>query len=110
VVARRDRRRPADSAGTGQAGHRRRLGLDITHPEFAARPNTILMNRQTTTEDEEDHGTEVSSVIGAPNNGFGIVGVYPTRFCACGTRARSGSSTKAQRSRASPRPRAKARA
>jgi hypothetical protein len=52
-------------------------GLDITHPEFANRPNTILMNRQTTTEDDEDHGTEVSSVIGAPNNGVGIVGVYP---------------------------------
>jgi hypothetical protein len=52
-------------------------GLDITHPEFASRPNTILMNKQTTTEEEEDHGTEVSSVIGAQNNGFGIVGVYP---------------------------------
>lgn len=52
-------------------------GLDITHPEFATRPNTILMNRQTITDDDEDHGTEVSSVIAAPNNGFGIVGVYP---------------------------------
>jgi hypothetical protein len=52
-------------------------GLDITHPEFASRPNTILMNRQTTTEDDEDHGTEVSSVIAAPNNGVGLVGVYP---------------------------------
>jgi hypothetical protein len=52
-------------------------GLDITHPEFANRPNTILMNKQTTSEEEEDHGTEVSSVIGAQNNGFGIVGVYP---------------------------------
>jgi Subtilase family len=52
-------------------------GLDITHPEFASRPNTILMNRQTVTDDDEDHGTEVSSVIAAPNNGFGIVGVYP---------------------------------
>ncbi len=52
-------------------------GLDITHPEFATRPNTILMNRQTTSDDDEDHGTEVSSVIGAPNNGVGIVGVYP---------------------------------
>ena len=52
-------------------------GLDITHPEFATRPNTILMNKQTTTENDEDHGTEVSSVIAAPNNGFGIVGVYP---------------------------------
>jgi subtilisin family serine protease len=35
------------------------------------------MNKQTTTDVDEDHGTEVSSVIGAPNNGFGIVGVYP---------------------------------
>ena len=52
-------------------------GLDITHPEFADRPNTVLMNRQTTSEGDEDHGTEVSSVVGAPNNGFGIVGVYP---------------------------------
>jgi subtilisin family serine protease len=52
-------------------------GLDITHPEFASRPNTILLNKQTTDEDEEDHGTEVASVIGAQNNGFGIVGVYP---------------------------------
>jgi hypothetical protein len=52
-------------------------GLDITHPEFVSRPNTILLNKQTTTEDEEDHGTEVASVIGAQNNGFGIVGVYP---------------------------------
>ena len=52
-------------------------GLDITHPEFADRPNTILMNKQTTTDEEEDHGTEVSSVIAAPNNGVGIVGVYP---------------------------------
>jgi subtilisin family serine protease len=52
-------------------------GLDITHPEFASRPNTFLLNRQTTTSDEEEHGTEVSSVIAAPNNGFGIVGVYP---------------------------------
>jgi hypothetical protein len=52
-------------------------GLDITHPEFASRANTILMNHQTTSEEDEDHGTEVSSVVGAPNNGFGIVGVYP---------------------------------
>ena len=67
----------ADPPGPGKPVTVVDSGLDITHPEFAVRPNTILMNRQTTTEDEEDHGTEVSSVIGAPNNGFGIVGVYP---------------------------------
>jgi subtilisin family serine protease len=52
-------------------------GLDISHPEFADRPNTTLLNDQTTTEEDEDHGTEVSSVVAAPNNGVGIVGVYP---------------------------------
>jgi hypothetical protein len=52
-------------------------GLDLTHPEFANRPNTTALNPQTTSRDDDDHGTEVSSVIGAPNNGVGLVGVYP---------------------------------
>jgi hypothetical protein len=67
----------ADAPGPGKPVTIVDSGLDVTHPEFAARPNTILMNRQTTTDQDEDHGTEVSSVVGAPNNGFGIVGVYP---------------------------------
>ncbi len=66
-----------DSPGPGKPVTVVDSGLDITHPEFANRPNTILMNKQTTSDEDEDHGTEVSSVIGAPNNGFGIVGVYP---------------------------------
>jgi subtilisin family serine protease len=66
-----------DAPGPGKAVTVVDSGLDITHPEFAARPNTILMNKQTTSDQDEDHGTEVSSVIAAPNNGFGIVGVYP---------------------------------
>ena len=52
-------------------------GIDLTHPEFANRPNTTVLNAQTTSEEDEDHGTEVSSVVGAPNNGVGVVGVYP---------------------------------
>jgi hypothetical protein len=52
-------------------------GIDLSHPEFANRPNTTALNEQTTSRDEDDHGTEVSSVIGAPNNGVGLVGVYP---------------------------------
>jgi hypothetical protein len=53
-------------------------GLDLSHPEFAARPNTVALNVQTTTgNDIEAHGTAVASVIGAPENGLGIVGVYP---------------------------------
>jgi len=67
----------ADPPGPGKAVTIVDSGLDVTHPEFAARPNTILMNTQTTTDQDEDHGTEVASVIAAPNNGFGIVGVYP---------------------------------
>jgi hypothetical protein len=52
-------------------------GVDLNHPEFANRPNTTALNPQTTERDDDDHGTEVSSVIGAPNNGVGLVGVYP---------------------------------
>jgi subtilase family protein len=52
-------------------------GVDMNHPEFANRPNTTALNTQTTDEEDEDHGTEVSSVIAAPVNGVGVVGVYP---------------------------------
>jgi hypothetical protein len=53
-------------------------GLDITHPDFAGRPNTTLFNPQTTAAaEEEEHGTAVSSVIAAPENGIGLVGIYP---------------------------------
>ena len=52
-------------------------GVDMGHPEFAGRPNTTALNEQTTSEEDEGHGTEVSSVVAAPNNGVGIVGVYP---------------------------------
>jgi hypothetical protein len=53
-------------------------GLDFSHPEFATRPDTVALNAQTTSGDEgEAHGTAVASVIAAPENGVGIVGVYP---------------------------------
>jgi subtilisin family serine protease len=52
-------------------------GVDITHPEFASRPNTTMLNDQELVLDEDDHGTEVASVVGAPVNGVGIAGVYP---------------------------------
>jgi hypothetical protein len=53
-------------------------GLDVSHPEFAGRPNTTLLNPQSTSEGEdEEHGTAVSSVLAAPENGVGVVGIYP---------------------------------
>ena len=52
-------------------------GLDATHPLFVDRPNLTLLNQQTTRGVEEDHGTEVSSVIGAGSAALGMVGVYP---------------------------------
>ena len=52
-------------------------GVDLTHPEFAGRPNTTALNTQTTIGRREFHGTSVASIIAAPSNGIGIVGVYP---------------------------------
>jgi subtilisin family serine protease len=53
-------------------------GLDVSHPEFAGRANTTLLNAQSTTgADDEAHGTAVSSLIAAPENGVGLVGIYP---------------------------------
>ncbi len=52
-------------------------GLDVSHPEFAGRPNTTLLNAQSFRGPREFHGTAVSSLVGATPNGAGIVGIYP---------------------------------
>ena len=52
-------------------------GLDFTHPEFNGRPNTTALNQQFVVGSEDMHGTAVSSIVGAPANGLGLVGVYP---------------------------------
>lgn len=52
-------------------------GVDAAHPEFASRPNTAYVNDQTVTGGGEFHGTVVASLAAAPENGEGIVGVYP---------------------------------
>jgi subtilisin family serine protease len=53
-------------------------GLDFSHPEFAGRPDTAGLNRQSVADTSRDyHGTAVASVIGAPANDVGMVGVYP---------------------------------
>ena len=53
-------------------------GVDLSHEEFAGRPNTIPLNAMTYSgNDEELHGTATASVVAAPVNGVGIVGLYP---------------------------------
>jgi hypothetical protein len=53
-------------------------GTDPTHPDFAGRPATTVLNDQTTTGIGEYHGTMVASIAAAPENGVDLVGVYPT--------------------------------
>jgi subtilisin family serine protease len=52
-------------------------GLDVDHPEFEGRPNIELLNPQEPAPVGGEHGTAVASLVGAPVNGQGIVGVYP---------------------------------
>ncbi|HEX9351627.1 MAG TPA: S8 family serine peptidase [Gaiellaceae bacterium] len=52
-------------------------GVDLTHVEFAGRPATTALNGQSTSARLEEHGTAVASVVAAPTNGTGLVGVYP---------------------------------
>jgi Subtilase family len=53
-------------------------GTDLSHEEFANRPDTAALNTQTFTSGrDEEHGTATASVVGAPQNGKGIVGIYP---------------------------------
>jgi subtilisin family serine protease len=52
-------------------------GIDVQHPEFAGRPDLSLLNAQEPAGIGGEHGTSVASVIGAPVNGIGVVGIYP---------------------------------
>jgi hypothetical protein len=53
-------------------------GVDLSHEEYVGRPNTVVLNPQTFTANEEElHGTATASVAAAPINGKGIVGIYP---------------------------------
>ena len=69
---------PASAPGPGVPLTIVDSGTDPTHPEFAGRPNTTFLNDQTTLGGEEYHGTIVASLAAAPENGAGIVGIYPS--------------------------------
>src|SRR4051794_13340409 len=56
-------------------------GLDMNNTEFKTRPGVTLLDAQPAISwdvSELYHGTEVSSVAAAPENGYGTVGIYPT--------------------------------
>ncbi len=52
-------------------------GVDVAHPEFAGRPDLLLLNAQEPAGIGGEHGTSVASVVGAPANGLGLIGIYP---------------------------------
>jgi hypothetical protein len=52
-------------------------GVDVAHPELVARPNLVTLNPQEPQPIGGVHGTAVASLIGATQNGVGIVGIYP---------------------------------
>jgi subtilisin family serine protease len=52
-------------------------GISLSHPEFAGRPNLETLNPQEPAPLGGEHGTMVSSLVGAPVNGVGMEGIYP---------------------------------
>jgi hypothetical protein len=52
-------------------------GVNVTHPEFVGRPDLVMLNAQEPVPLGGVHGTAVASLVGASENGVGIVGVYP---------------------------------
>ena len=53
-------------------------GSALQHPEFAQRANAAALNTQNVANSLSDyHGTAVASVIAAPANEIGMVGIYP---------------------------------
>jgi hypothetical protein len=53
-------------------------GVEFSHPEFVGRPDFTALDAQEPAPIGGVHGTAVASVIGAPVNGVGVVGIYPT--------------------------------
>jgi hypothetical protein len=72
----------ADAPGPGKPVAIVDSGVDLSHPEFAGRPDTVVLNEQRLVGGREFHGTAVASVAGAPANGAGMVGVYPAASLA----------------------------
>jgi hypothetical protein len=52
-------------------------GVNFGHVEFAGRANLLALDVQEPAPIGGVHGTAVASLLGAPANGVGIVGIYP---------------------------------
>ncbi len=52
-------------------------GIDVHHPEFLGRKDTVILNPQEPAPLGGQHGTKVASLVAAPENGVGMVGIYP---------------------------------
>ena len=52
-------------------------GVDVAHPEFAGRSSIVTLNAQEPAPLGGVHGTAVASLIGAPADDVGTVGIYP---------------------------------
>lgn len=52
-------------------------GVSFGHQEFVGRPDLMALNAQEPAPVGGIHGTAVASVVGAPVNGVGLVGIYP---------------------------------
>ena len=78
MVARPGRGDEGRRARPRRPGRGGRHGARPSHPEFAQRANTTALNTQNVADSLSDyHGTAVASVIAAPANDIGMVGIYP---------------------------------
>jgi hypothetical protein len=68
---------PATAPGPGKPLTIVDTGVDLTHDDFAGRPNTTALNAQSTASSNEEHGTAVASMAAARFGNGGVVGVYP---------------------------------
>ena len=73
-------------------------GVDLTHPDLNAVSGKNCMTKKTTpARDDNGHGTHVAGIIGAENDGGGLVGVAPgTRVYAVKVLNASGQGTWSQ--------------
>lgn len=53
-------------------------GIDMTHPDLSVHKLSYnCVNPGACAQDDNGHGTHVAGIVGAKNNGFGVVGVAP---------------------------------